>query len=322
MKSIYRLLILTALFLVSSLSTALSFEGPLQVKNLYPIFLHADQQYIEKAAMENSISYSLLHSTTHTVQESGRWTIHLDMEITELNFRYRRIIKDLVELNLDIPVLLIGKGFMDSPLAEYHDAFGFGDYGRSERPDNEFLYEVKKDGVLIIEGRSGIRLGDLRIALKRPFISSEDLTLSIRGDIEIPVSSAEQGFSNGSVDAGISLLLDKRISDRTMLYLNLGAVFPGDVRGYETLDINNFIHGGAAVETGLWENTSLILQLQGQSGIYPQTDLGTVDRNAYLLTIGGRHNRGDGSFEFSLTEDLSVSGAPDFIMNLTYKQNL
>ncbi len=322
MNTIYRPLILIIIFLAASLSTAHSFEGPLQVKNMYPIFLHANQQYIEKAAMENSMSYSLSHSTTYTVQESGHWTINLDMEITELNFRYKRIVKDLFELSLDIPVLVIGEGFMDSPLASYHDAFGFGDYGRTQRPDNEFLYEVKKDGVLIVEGRSGMRLGDIRVAVKRPFFTSEDLTLSIRGDIEIPVSSAKQGFSNGSIDAGISLLLDKQISDRTMVYLNLGAVLPGDVRGHETLDIDNFIHIGAAIESRLWDYTSVILQLQRQSPIYPTTDLGAVDRAAYLLAIGLRYDSGEGSYDLSLTEDLSTAGAPDFIVNLTYKHNL
>ncbi len=167
-----------------------------------------------------------------------------------------------------------------------------------------------------------MRLGDIRIAVKRPLFSSEDLTLSIRGDIEIPVSSAKQGFSNGSIDAGISLLLDKRISDRTMVYLNIGGVVPGDVRGHETLDIDNFIHIGAAIESRLWDYTSVILQLQRQSPIYPNTDLGAVDRNAYLLAIGLRYDAGTGNYELSFTEDLSTAGAPDFIINLTYKHNL
>jgi len=233
---------------------AFSFEGPLQVNNLFPIFLHADQPYLEKAGMESAMSYSLSHSSTYTVQASGKWDIYLDMEITALNFRYKRIIKDVVEFDMDVPVLIIGGGFMDGILADYHSAFGFPDYGRSARPNNDFLCEVRRDDNLIIKGRSGIRLGD--------------------------------------------------------------------VRGYEKLDLKNFVYGGAGVEAYIGRGVSFLVQLQGQSPVYPETDLLAVDRDAYLLVIGGRYKTGKRSFDLSLTEDINTSGAPDFILNLTYKLNL
>ncbi len=319
MNSIFRAASLIIVSFIFSVSTAVSFEGPLQVKNHYPIFIHANQQYLEKAAMENSMSYSLSHSSTYTVQQSGHWTINLDMEITEINFRYKRIVKDLFEFNLDLPVLIVGAGFMDGFLADYHDTFGFPDYGRSQRPDNDFLYEVKRDGNTIVEGKSGAGVGDIRLAVKKPILTSEDYTLSIRGDIEIPVSSAKKGYSNGSIDAGMSVLLDRRITDRIMSYFNLGYVIPGDIRGHEHLDIDNFVHGGFAIDAVLWDGFNLILQIQGQSAIYPSTDLLAVDRDAYLLAAGGRYETANGTFELSLTEDINTAGAPDFIINLTYK---
>lgn len=314
------LIIISLVFFLSS--PALSFEGPLQVNNLYPIFLHADQPYLEKAGMESSMSYSLSHSSTYTVQSSGRWDIYLDMEVAELNFRYKKIIKDVAEFDLDVPLLIIGGGFMDGFLADYHSAFGFPDYGRSARPENEFLYEVRRDDDLIIKGRSGIRLGDIRLAVKKPLVASEGFGLSVRGDVELPVGNSKEGFGNGSMDAGVALLLDKRITDRIMIYANLGVVFPGDVRGYEKVDLNNFVYGGAGVEAYIGKGVSFLVQLQGQSQIYPETDLLAVDRDAYLLAIGGRYKTGKRSFDLSLTEDINISGAPDFVLNLTYKLNL
>jgi hypothetical protein len=300
----------------------MSFEGPFQVKNLYPVFLHADQPYLEKASVENSMSYSLSHSSTYTVQESEDWVIHLDMEITEINFRYKRIIKDVFEFGLDIPVLIIGSGFMDGFLEDYHETFGFGDYGRSQRPNNEFLYEVRKDGELIIEGKSGTRLGDIRVSLKAPLIASDAFNVSIKGDLEIPVSSAKQGFSNGSLDAGASILIDRSITEKIVTYWNFGFVFPGNVRGHEKINLNNFIYGGTAIEVDAGGGLYLMTQLQGQSSIYPETDLQAVDRDAYLIVFGGRYRKDGKSIELSLTEDLSTSGAPDFIINLTYKRTI
>lgn len=304
------------------LSTALSFEGPLQVNNLYPIFLHADQQYLDKAAAENSMSCSLSHSSTYTVQSSGEWDIDLDMEVTELNFRYKRIIKDVIEFDMDIPALIIGGGFMDGFLESYHSTFGLPDYGRSQRPNNEFLYEVRRDGALIIAGKSGISLGDVRLALKKPLITSDGFVLSIKGDIELPVGNARKGYGNGSLDAGLSLLLDKKITDSIITYVNFGAVFPGDVRGHEKLDLNNFYCGGLGIEADAGDGLSFLVQLQGQSSIYPQTDLLAVDRDSYILIIGGRYKTGESNYDLSLTEDINTSGAPDFIFNLTYKVQL
>ena len=298
----------------------MSFEGPFQVKNLYPVFLHADQPYLEKAAVENSMSYSLSHSSTYTVQESEDWVIHLDMEITEMNFRYKRIIQESVEFAIDIPVLMIGGGFLDGFLEDYHDAVGFGDYGRSQRPNNEFLYEVRKDGEVLIEGKSGIRLGDIRVALKAPLIASDAFNVSIKGDIEIPVSSAKQGFSNGSLDAGASILMDIPVTEKIRTYGNFGVVFPGDVRGHEKINLKNYLYGGAAIEVDAGGGLYLITQLQGQSSVYPDTDLQAVDRDAYMIVFGGRYRKEGKSIELSLTEDLSTSGAPDFIVNVTFKR--
>ncbi|HEW81746.1 MAG TPA: DUF3187 family protein, partial [Nitrospirae bacterium] len=231
MKKLLKTVVLTIL-LFCPLTAFSSSEGPLQIKNEFPIFLHVNQPYLEKAEIESSMSYSLSHSSTYTVQSSGRWIMNLDMEITELNFRYKRIYNGLFEIGLDIPVLYIGGGFMDGFLESYHDTFGFDDYGRSTRPSNDFLYEVRKDGNLIVQGKKGFGLGDIRLALKKPLITSDDLNLSIQGDVELPSGNAKTGFGNGSVDGGLSILLDKRINDKIMTYWNFGGVLAGNVKGH------------------------------------------------------------------------------------------
>lgn len=322
MKDIRKIFLFIIFLIISTPSVIPAFDGPLQVKNQYPIFIHADQPYLEKASMENSLSFSVSHSSTYTVQNSSNWTINLDMEITEINLRYKRIINNIVEFGMDVPVVVFSGGFMDGFLKSYHDTFGFPDYGRSSRPHNEFLYEVRRDGRLVVEGETGVGLGDIRISLKTPLISSNGFNLSVEGDVELPSGRAKKGYGNGNVDMGISILADKNISDSVMAYWNFGAVFPGDVKGHETVNLDNFIYGGAGLEAALSENFSLLAQVLGQSSIYPETDLLAVDREAYLLVVGGRFYERNGSLEFSLSEDISESGAPDFIINLTYKIKL
>jgi hypothetical protein len=301
-------------------SHALTFEGPLQVKNQLPLFMYVNAPYLETARIENSFSASFSYSSVYIVKESTEWYVGLDMEVSELNLRLKKNIKDFLEVGVYIPIVSFNAGFMDGFLSSYHEAFGFPDYGRSSRPDNEFLYDVRRDGSLIVDGKGGrITIGDIRLSVKKPLLSG-DPAISIKGDLEFPTGNATDGYGNGSIDAGIALLFDKKLSEKFMAYCNLGAVFPGDFKGHDTVELKEYVYGGAGVEACLWKNLSLIGQVFIQGSPYPKTDISAIDRTAVLLSLGGRYLFGKNSLEISLTEDPSTSGAPDFTINFSFKR--
>jgi hypothetical protein len=315
--------IIFALFIIfSPFSTSHSFEGPLQVKNQFPIFLHANQPYLEKAKVENSLSFSISHSSTYIVQRSEHWVINLDMEIIELAVRYKKTIKNLFEFDVDVPLLIFSGGFMDGFLNTYHRTFGFDDYGRPNRPLNSFLYEVRRNGTKVIKGEEGIGLGDIRLGIKRFLLSSDGLNISIKGGLELPVGDADKGFGNGAMDGSFSFLFDKGISERIMTYWNIGAVFTGDLIASEEVSLKNFFYAGLAVEAVLRKDLSFVIQFEGHPSVYPDTDLKAIDTCACIFAFGGRYYTARGDFEFSLTEDISNGAAPDFILNITYKMEI
>jgi hypothetical protein len=308
------------LFISPGYLFAFTLEGPFQVKNQFPLFLQINQPYLEKAETETSFIVSLSHSSVFVMNESAQWSAHLDIELTELALRYKKDMSGLFEVGIDVPILRAISGFLDYPLESYHKAFGFEDYGRSSRPHNEFLYEVKKDGATLIEGinnRTGF--GDVRFTIKKKMIEN-DPVISLMADIELPTGNAKIGYGNGSVDAGIAALLDKNLGTKTKLYANLGAVFPGDLKAYQTVKLNDFYYGGIGIETLPWTKFSLLAQLMVQTSPYPHTDITQIDTPAVILVLGGRYYGTSGSYEFSLTEDVNTSGAPDFILNLTYRR--
>ena len=117
-----------------------SFDGPLQVRNQFPIFLPLDPPYLESAAVRDSATVSLTHSSVYVIATVPAWTVNMDLELTELTIRLKKTLGTRTELGLDVPFLRPTAGFLDRPLASFHDALGTGDYGRHERPHNEFLY--------------------------------------------------------------------------------------------------------------------------------------------------------------------------------------
>lgn len=300
-----------------------AFEGPMQIKNQFPLFTHLNPLSFEAASLENSYSINLSHSTVHLVQNSQDWSMSLDMEWTELNIRGRKTFYDSFELGVDLPFLSFNSGFMDSPINYLHRTVGFSNYGREYRPENDFLYEVNRKGVTIIKGEQGkVGLSDIRLSAKKAIISS-DPAVSLKLDIELPTGDAKKGYGSGNLGTDLSLLLDKRVGESFMTYCNLGVAFPGDLDGYETVDLKQFAFGGIALEMSALENFSLLAQFSFQESPYPETGVRPVDATATLLTFGGRYNsQGHGSYEFTFTEDPNTAGAPDFTVGLSYKKKL
>ncbi len=300
--------------------TAYAFDGPLQVKNQFPLFLYADAQYLESASLENSFCASLSHSSINLIRESSEWSAGLDMEITELDLRFKKSVRDFIEIGIDLPLISFNSGFMDDFINGFHDTFGFPDYGRSERPENEFLYDVTRRGIPVVKGEGGrIRIGDVRLSLKKPLLTG-DPAISLRGDVEFPTGASGKGYGNGSIDTGFSVLVDKDISQKVRSYFNLGVVFPGDLKGHENINLTEFAFGGAAVEAAFWKHVGLIAQVFVQNSPFPETGISSIDRLAVLLTLGGRYYAGKNSFELSFTEDPNTAGAPDFTLNFSFKR--
>ncbi|MCL5023705.1 MAG: DUF3187 family protein [Nitrospirae bacterium] len=308
-------------FLFSVPASALCFGGPLQVKNHFPLFLHLNAPYLEAAAYDNSFSFNVSYSSVYMVRDSAAWSVNLDMEAAELDVRFRKEVFNLFELGIEVPFLSFNSGFLDDALSSYHRAFGFSDYGRSGRPANQFLYEVRRDGSRVLTGEGGgVGIGDIRITAKRALLSG-DPAVSLMADIELPTGNASKGYGNGSFDTGIALLADKELTERLKAYANLGIAFPGHLRGSETLRVKEFVYGGICIEFQPWRNFGLLAQLFAQNSPFPKTGIGSLDRPAVLLTLGGRYYSGKNSFELSFTEDPNTSGAPDFTVSVGFKKS-
>lgn len=308
------------IFLLFLSSSAFSFEGPLQVKNQFPLFLYLDPPRMESALTESSFSISLSHSSVFMIKDSPEWSVNLDMEITELALSIKKEIRDLFEIGLEVPFVSYESGFMDGFLDSYHSTFGFADYGRSGRPENAFLYEVKRDGSIVAKGENGrIGIGDVRVTVKKMVLGG-DPAVSVRAELQFPTADASEGFGSGSFGAGATLLVNKKLSEKFISYWDIGAVFPGDLKARQAVSLRNFFHGGACVEAALWESFSILGQAEFQTSPFPETGIGAIDRISVLLSFGGRYVSGKDSLEFSITEDPNTAGAPDVTFNLTYKK--
>jgi len=254
------------------------------------------------------------------VRDSKDWSVRLDMEIAEIMIRYKKEVLPSLEVGVEVPVLSFNSGFLDGFLNSYHNFFGLSDYGRKNRPDNEFLYEVEKQGALFLQGKNGsVGIGDIRFTVKKRLMTGNPV-VSLKADLELPTGKASEGFGSGNIDGGVSMLMDIKISERVMAYGNLGAIIPGDVRGREKIKLRESFYAGTGIEAAVFKEFSLLGQVLIQNSPYPKTGVPSIDRPSVILSLGGRYTSGKHSIDLSFTEDPNTAGAPDFTASLSYKK--
>lgn len=310
---------LTLFSLISWAAGALAFEGPLHVTDSHPLFFAIGTPQLSSARPDNAVELDFTYSSTYVVRQSAQWDFGIDLEAALMEVTVKKLMTATTEASLNVPVISYNSGFLDGFLESYHNAFGFPDYGRSQRPHNEFLFEVRRNGQTVMQGKAGeIALGDIRLGLKQVLISGDPL-VSLYGFLSLPTGDAEKGYGSGRLKGGAAVLLDKALSPTVMAYLNLGGVLTGDLKAIEKVPLRNFLFGGAALEWDATERLSLNGQLYIESSPIEKTGVGVIDDAPSLLSFGGRYRTARGqALEFSFSEDPTTAGAPDFMVGLGY----
>lgn len=317
--------VLAALVAIGTLLAAApshSLEGPLRVKNTFPLVSILDAPYPETAAYRDSFSLGLTHSSVDFIESDNGFDIRIDAEVTDLVFGYRKTVSGAFEFGVDVPLRSYSSGVMDREIDWFHRTFGIAS-GKGGEPMNRFLFEVKKDGLTVIRGENGkVGLGDVRGYVKRSLFSRGGFTAALLADVELPTGSARKGYGNGSLDGKIALLADWKPADWIGVYANAGKVFAGDIRGYSTLPVDDYRYAALAVEAALSARGSLAAQYFIQDSPLPQAGLTfpSLKKRPGLVSLGYRYAADSYVYEFSITENIKPSFSPDLMLNLTIRR--
>ena len=91
----------------------------------------------------------------YVFENKGREQITLDGETTRLGFRYAQGLGRGWEWGLEVPIYVVGGGFLDSFIERWHGWFGLPQGGREQAPRDRLLYQYRVNGVTVFEHRSG-----------------------------------------------------------------------------------------------------------------------------------------------------------------------
>jgi hypothetical protein len=294
--------------------------GPLGVLNQFPphmMFLtprpHSPQTI---SAKRFSAALSFDYFSIYSNAFSSDHSLLMDMEAMVLDFRLAYSLTDEFLVGIRIPMVSMTDGFMDKPLEWYHKSLGLPNYGKEERPKDEFAYNITKDGQSWFEAKEGgLNLLDSTfftqinlIDLKKKIPTRIGLTY----EVKLPVGDETSGFGSGAWDHGFFIPIQFSFS-RINTYLMPGYIFIGNPKSkgadISVRDIKSFFIGG---EFFYSSKLSFLAQINSYTSPIGETGIEKLDVASIELALGLRWAFSSQlSAELAFCEDLTRS-APDF----------
>mgnify|MGYP005860828509 CR=1 FL=1 len=255
----------------------------------------------------------LAYATVCAVHERGDKSLVTDMEVGRVAAVGRWAGPWGGVFSLEVPYLWYGAGAFDPVLGAYHDAFGFPDGDRKDRPENAFAYRVTR-GRREYAPRppAGGGLGDVVVEAAYPLSTPGPVQSAARLSVKLPTGSARDGLGSGHMDGGGGVLAGwqgRRAgggANVDVLYLG------GSPDAALRLESPWALSAVAFAGVRLGALGTAAAQIHFSRSPYG-TGLPALDRDVLLLALGLRRRMGSTTWvSLGFTEDLIVQASPDF----------
>jgi len=299
-----------------------SFEGPLHIKNGHPLYSVLNSPSLISAEPSNSLVLDFSYSSTYLVEQHGGWQAGIDLETARLDLQLSSVARTGTELGIGLPVIRYGSGFMDNGIGTYHRMLGMSDaYGRNDRPRNDFLFQLGRDGNDIIHGEPNrTALGDLSVWVKQAVVLTGNALISIQAFLNVPTGDADAGYGSGQSHGGLAFLMNEPLGESILLYVNIGYGTGSTLKALRDIGLKPSYFGGIGLEWQYTRRVCLNIQMITQSSPYPATGIRSLDDPSLLASIGGSYSMTDKSaLGISITEDPDTAGAPDIMAGVDYR---
>lgn len=280
------------------------------------------------AKSAGSVRLTLDLANNYVTESNANENIVLDGESNRVTFSARYGIGYQGELGIEIPFLVMGGGFLDNFIENYHSAFGFPNGGRELAPQRRLLYRYQKNGVTVLNmEKSGEGLGDARINGGWQIYQSADRqrNLAFRGSLKLPTGDTDTLRGSGSTDLALWMvgnLAHQFSSGQLTLFCGAGAM--GLTEGKVLPDQQQHLVGFGALGLGFsparW--IELKIQTNAHTSFYSDSDLKQINGASAQLTVGGAlHFTPKTSLDIGVTEDIIVGASPDVVFHLSLSRS-
>ncbi len=263
------------------------------------------ERSLESRPTREPLELDALHEIA--ADRPGGGLFYLDGEHQRWALAARRGIGRGLQLELLIPVIHFGGGFLDSTIEGFHDTFSLGQAGRRGAARDDFLAYVRSgDREIYLDRAPGTTLGDAVVGVRydlRRRRSQPALELAVEALAKLPSGDVERLTSSGSADLGVQLL-GTRYFRGSCLHFSLGAAYlgPHDLLGLEAQTI---VSGMLAWEIALGSRTTGLVQATVSQSPFGDLRSADIASASTQLTAGLKHAVGRNVVFLGVTENLA-----------------
>jgi hypothetical protein len=325
-RRFFLLILIPGLIIIASISVSQGeeYKGPLKSRNQFPPFFMfitpLPVSPFTLAQGEARFSPAIDYSSIFVDQDSGNWEVLMDMELMVVDLMMEYGLTKNLTLTFQPVFVQMRDGFLDNFLESYHDKLGVSNYGRENRPKNEFGYWISYKGQPWVMGKEGgLHLADSLVSVKYSLFRNSKaipLDLSFAYILKIPFGDSEYGFGSGHADHGLHFLSQVCL-EPVVIYCNGGYYFLTDPEtSGADIQVEDTISLFAGLEYLYDRNLSFLVQINYFSSPFQDTEFSQFDEGGIELDFGFVYQLSPhADFEFAFGEDLATSGVPDFTLH-------
>jgi len=328
-KSLMKSVLMMTLLLINPLYLYASDITTFYTQNQSPLIsifgLPSIGQSTVMAQGKGDLHLTLDQANNYTTDGNLRESIVLDGESTSFTLSGRYGIGHHAEAGIEIPFLIVGGGFLDGFIENFHSTFGFPNAGRGFAARNRLLYRYQRDGITMINmERSGQGLGDVRLMCGWQFYESapdKAQRMSFRASLKLPTGDTDSLYGSGSTDLALWVIGDndfKMPYGHVTLFGAAGAMAmtQGKILPDQQQPLVGFGALGIGYSPADW--ITLKIQTNAHTSFYRDSDLDQINSASAQFTIGGTLVfSANTSLDIGVTEDIIILTSSEIVFHLS-----
>ncbi len=273
-------------------------------------------------SVQSSFQFSIEHSNVFMGGGSTDEALFLDGESTQFHLRYSQPLSACWQADAALVYLAYSGGFLDQPIEDWHQFFGFPDAERHLIETDQLNLVYQQNGTNVRSLRTNeAGMGDLRFSVQR-FLGCDRGAPVVRVGVKLSSAKQNEFFGSGANDVYIDWQSSTyRWRNRIDSAFSLGVLAPGEADNLP--DQRAIVWFGVLGAEFRWSKTaSIVAQLDWHSPLF-DSELEELGNIAGQLTLAARKTlKRGGQIELSFAEDIVTDTAPDFSVRLGWRFGL
>jgi len=233
----------------------------------------------------------------------------LDVETLRIALDLDWRITSRFQMGLTLPFLRHGGGFLDRPVEGFHRLFNLTNGGREDTPQNNYsVYVVRNNRFWLKSAQSAaIQQGDLVVRIKTPLYRWQHvIDLALASAVKLPTGSLDALTGSGGFDIQMALFATWRPVKALVFHYNISHSRLGKPTRHEGFPLRPITTQMLALEYRGENRYSALIQVQSNTGPFPESVLGPLDRTAFEISMGAKYGLSKTmTLEFGITENIS-----------------